>query len=77
MADLRLAASRADAFQRDVRTAHAQGVKQQHITSLMDALDRAINEPGPLTKPSPGFATLYRQNQRSGWYYVTPEDSDE
>ena len=77
MLDLRLAAARQDTFQRNVENAHAQNVRQQYTTSLMDELNRAINELGPPTAPASGFSTLYRQNQRSGWYYVTPEDSDE
>jgi hypothetical protein len=73
MFDLRAAASRADTFQRDVRNSHAQNAKAQYTNSLMAELERSINE-APLTKPSSNFATLYRENQRSGWYYVTPED---
>jgi hypothetical protein len=75
LSDLQMAAARQNTFQRDVRTAHVQSVRQQYTTSLMAELDRAINEAVPL-KPSPNFATLYRENQRSGWYYVEPEDSD-
>jgi len=75
--NLGVSAARQDAFQRNVENAHAQNVRQQYTTSLMDELNRAINELGPPTAPASGFSTLYRQNQRSGWYYVTPEDSDE
>jgi hypothetical protein len=42
----------------------------------MAELERAINELGPLTAPASGFSTLYRENQRSGLYYVTPESDD-
>jgi hypothetical protein len=70
-----LAASRADNFQRDVRNSHAQSVKQQYWQTLMGNLDAMINAPKP--EPVSNFANRYRQNQRSGWYYVTPEDADE
>jgi hypothetical protein len=40
---------------------------------LMGELDAMINAPKP--EPVPDFKTLYRNNQRSGLYYV--EDSDE
>jgi hypothetical protein len=72
--DMRMAAARQDAFQHDVRTAHVQNVRQQYTTSLFAELEKAINESVPL-KPSPNFATLYRENQRSGRYYVEPEDT--
>jgi hypothetical protein len=77
MLDLRMAAARQDAFQRKVEDSHIQNARQQYTTSLMAELDRAINELGPPTAPASGFSTLYRNNQRSGWYYTTPEDSDE
>jgi hypothetical protein len=76
LSDLRMAAARADSFQHDVRTAHAQSVRQQQMTSLFAELEKAINE-SALTSPSPNFATLYRQNQRSGLYYFESEDSEE
>jgi hypothetical protein len=72
-----VSAARQDAFAKNVENAHVQNVRQQYTNSLMSELDRAINELGPPTAPAPGFSTLYRQNQRSGLYYVTPEDSDE
>jgi hypothetical protein len=72
--NLGAAASRADTFQRDVRTSHAQNVKQQYYQTLMGELDAMINAPKP--EVSDSFAARYRNNQRSGLYYV-PEDSDE
>jgi hypothetical protein len=77
MLDLRMAAARQDAFAKKVEDSHIQAARQQYTASLMAELDRAINEAVPLTKPSPSFSTLYRQNQRSGLFYTTPEDSDE
>jgi hypothetical protein len=70
-----MAATRQDTFQHDVRTAHVQNVRQQQMTSLFAELEKAINE-SALTSSEPNFATLYRENQRSGLYYVEPEDSD-
>ena len=74
MLDLRMAATRADNFQRDVRTAQAQSVKQQYRQTLLGELDAMINAPKP--EVSDSFAARYRNNQRSGLYYM-PEDSDE
>jgi hypothetical protein len=73
---LQMAAAHQQTFQNDVRNSHAQNVRQQQMTSLMAELDKAINEFAALRKPSPNFSTLYRQNQRSGLYWVEPEDSD-
>ena len=68
---LRLSAARQDTFERDVRNSHAQSVRQQRYQTLMGELDAMINAPKP-----DSFAERYRNNQRSGLYYV-PEDSDE
>jgi hypothetical protein len=77
LSDLRLHAAGQERRQRELDNALRHNAQQQATTTLMAELDRAINESAPLTKPSPNFSTLYRQNQRSGWFYVTPEDSDE
>jgi hypothetical protein len=72
--DLRMSAARRDAFERDVRESHAQGVRQQYRQTLLGELDAMINAPKP--EVSDSFAARYRNNQRSGLYYM-PEDSDE
>jgi hypothetical protein len=74
LSDLRMAAARQDAFERDVRNSHAQSVKQQYRQTLLGELDAMINAPKPEAPDS--FAARYRNNQRSGLYYV-PEDNDE
>ena len=73
--DLRLKVTKQEWWKNQVEAA-TRNVARQEYNSLMAELEKAINaQSAPLTKPSPNFATLYRQNQRSGWYYV--EDSDE
>jgi hypothetical protein len=71
---LRLHAAGQERRQRELENALRHSARQQYTNSLMAELDRAINE--PKSEPS-NFAARYRENQRSGWYYVTPEDSDE
>jgi hypothetical protein len=75
LSDLRMSAAKRDAFERDVRNSHTQGVRQQHLQRLMDEWGAMINAPKP--EVSDSFAARYRNNQRSGWYYTTPEDTDE
>ena len=74
--DLRLKVTKQEWWKNQVEAATRNVARQEYNNSLMAELEKAINaQSAPLTKPSPNFATLYRQNQRSGWYYV--EDSDE
>jgi hypothetical protein len=73
LSDLRLHAVGQERRQRELDNALRQSARQQSTNSLMAELERAINESAPLTKPAPNFSKLYRENQRSGWYY---EDSN-
>jgi hypothetical protein len=57
--------------QRELDSALRLNASQQATTTLMAELERAITEIQP--KPQSGFAALYRENQRSGWYYTDEE----
>jgi hypothetical protein len=77
LSDLRLHATQQARRQTELDATLRHSARQQYTQTLMAELERAINASAPLTKPSPNLSTLYRQNQRSGLYYVMPEDSDE
>jgi len=72
MANLQLSAAKQEAWRTNVQQQMMQERRQQYTNSLMSKLEGAINEPKP---PPDDFATLYRQNQRSGLYY--DDDLDE
>jgi hypothetical protein len=58
--------------QRELDAALGLNAHQQEINSLLENINRLANEPRPETGSL--MSRLYRNNQRSGWYYV---DTDE
>jgi hypothetical protein len=72
LGELRLAAAGQQRRQNELEATLRHNVRQQYTNSLMAELDRAIAEIQP--KPQSGFAALYRENQRSGWYYQDPDE---
>jgi hypothetical protein len=75
--DMRFQLTAAKSWQRSVDDAANRAVRQQYRQSIVGELDAMIAAQFATPEPTPDFATRYRQNQRSGWYYVTPEDADE
>jgi hypothetical protein len=80
LSDLRMAAARADTFQRDVRTSHANAVRQQNISNILSEINAMANPP---LSPEPtvvvveadpddnkfcGVEKIYGPNPRRSWW---------
>jgi hypothetical protein len=80
MMDLRLAAARADTFQRNVETAHRNALAYQQRQTLLNNLEAMINPPEPpperivVVEADPddsefcGVEKIYRPNPRRSWW---------